>query len=202
MESIFEILKLLDDTIYNHYILSLLIFIFLLYIYASISLPGTIILWVFSGYVFGYFVGYLLSIIFTTLGSFNLYYVSKNYLNRYFKNKFFKYLNKIDNLINDNSYDILIIFRMIPYVPFFIQNISLSFLNISNLKFIIVTFIGLTPIILFATIIGDTITDFNYIKEFQLENLYNKKFIILSIFIILIPIIRIYYFSKKKLSKK
>ena len=202
MESIFEILKLIDVIINDNYFLSFIIYSLILYIYSSFSLPGIMILWAFSGYAYGFYIGYLSSVIITTIGSFNLFYLSKNIYNKKFSNKFSKSINKINNIIKNQSYEILIIFRMLPInAPFFIQNISLSFLNISNIKYIIVTFIGLSPLIIILVLIGDTFTHINSFKNFEFDKLEFNKIFFLIFFILIVLTIRIFYSYKKNKKK-
>ena len=150
----------------------------------------------------GFYIGYLSSVIITTIGSFNLFYLSKNIYKKKFSNKFSKSINKINNIIKNQSYEILIIFRMLPInAPFFIQNISLSFLNISNIKYIIVTFIGLSPLIIILVLIGDTITHINSFKIFEFDKLEFNKIFFLIFFILIVLTIRIFYSYKKNKKK-
>ena len=91
---------------------------------------------------------------------------------------------------------------MLPInAPFFIQNISLSFLNISNIKYIIVTFIGLSPLIIILVLIGDTITHINSFKNFEFDKLEFNKIFFLIFFILIVLTIRIFYSYKKNKKK-
>jgi len=105
---------------------------------------------------------------------------------------------KLENKIKNNSLEILILFRMFPInMPFFIQNVGLSFLNISYINFFISTLIGLTPLVLFAVIIGNNFTQFNELKSFNLDNLLSLNLLIPVFIIFIFLILRIILKNRK-----
>ena len=71
------------------------------------------------------------------------------------------------------------------------QNIALSFLNISIIKYIVVTFLGLSPTIFLMVIIGNTMSQIDNLKDFHLNDLLNSEFIILYILILFVILFRI-----------
>ena len=200
MEFIFEIFFYLDNIVANNYLFSLAIFSLVVYFYATFSIPGIPIIWLFSGYAFGIYIGYLLSAIFTSIGSLNLFILSKTIFHTIFKNKFYKYIKKVDKKIKNDSYEILIMFRLSPInIPFFFQNIVLSFLKISIYKYIITTFIGLSPSILFIVIIGSAISRIDDLRSFDFNELLSKEFIFL--YLIIFCIILLIIIVKNKIKK-
>ena len=121
---------------------SLLFFSLYIFFYSAFSLPGLIVFIVFVGYSLGVFWGFLISIIFSTLGSFCFFIISKHILNKFFFKIFSKYTNKIDFYIKKSTFEYLVIFRIIPGPPLMLQNFFFSTLKISNYKFIFSTLIG------------------------------------------------------------
>ena len=71
----------------------------------------------------------------------------------------------ITKYIAQSTTEYLIVFRLIPGTPLIVQNIVLSLINISSLKFLLTTFIGFTPIIFFSVYIGHKINDIEKIKQ-------------------------------------
>ena len=200
MESIFEIFFYVNNLINNNYLFSLIIFCLSIYIFATLSIPGIGFFWLFAGFVFGIYTGYILSAVFTSLGSLNLFLLSKTIFHNFFRNKFNKYIEKVEKKIKDSSYEILIILRLSPInIPFFFQNVALSFLKISVFKYIITTFIGLSPTILFVVLIGNTMSKFDDLKNFSFYNLLTIDFILLYSLILLIFLVRI--FTKNRFKK-
>ncbi|PPR51114.1 MAG: hypothetical protein CFH20_00800 [Alphaproteobacteria bacterium MarineAlpha5_Bin10] len=198
MQLLFEFLFLIENFVNDYYFFSLIIFSIFIFIYALISFPAIAIVWLFSGYVFGIFIGYILAIIFTATGSLCLFLLSKNIFHSFFKSKFKGSIMKLENKIKNNSLEILILFRMFPInMPFFIQNVGLSFLNISYINFFISTLIGLTPLVLFAVIIGNNFTQFNELKSFNLDNLLSLNLLIPVFIIFIFLILRIILKNRK-----
>ena len=202
MDTIFNFLFVINNLVESNYLISILIYLIFIYFYSFFSLPGMVFIWVFSGFVFGTYLGYLISIIFSVLGFLSLFLVSKfilsSYLYKFFKNK----IIKIEKIIHKSSYEILILFRMLPInFPYLIQNIALSFLNISSLKFIIVTFFGITPIVFFCSLVGNTLEKIKEIKEFSMNDLFTENFIFIFIILIFFIFIRIYFKIKKETKK-
>lgn len=193
MEFIFEIFNYTDQLIINNYIFALLLFCLFIYLYSTFSLPGMLLIWLFSGYAFDVYTAFIISSIFTTLGSLNLFLLSRTIFHSFFKIKFQKYIQKISNKIQKNSYELLIVFRLSPInIPFFLQNVALSFLEISFVKYIVTTFLGLSPTILFITIIGNAMSRIDNLKDFEFNYLLNKDFIILYTLILFIILLRIF----------
>ena len=199
MEFFFEFLLYLKTLINEYYLLSLIIFSLYLFLHSIISLPGIIILWIFSGYAFGIYMGYIISIIFTVFGSFILFILSKTIFHKYFRKYFNNQNQMVENTIKENSYEILILFRMIPInVPFFIQNVGISFLKISSKKYLITTFIGFTPLTFMCSLIGDAIIIFDDIKNVNIKDIISYNFLIIIGIIIFLLFLRIYYKNKKE----
>jgi len=59
------------------------------------------------------------------------------------------------------------------------------------------TFIGFVPLMFFCAYIGSELSNFVELKSFNINSIFNFKFLIILIILILLLIIRI-YFNKKK----
>ena len=191
----------LNDIIYftgENIYLTIIIYSLFLILYATLSLPGLIIFIIFSGYLFGIYIGYLVSIISISFGSLTFFIFSKYFLKRLFYRYYKKYSQNINNYISNSSSEYIIIFRLIPGTPLMVQNIILSFLDISYLKFIVTSILGFSPLVLTCVIIGNKILDYQTINNINEFNVFTYDFIILLFLIILIISIRIYFKYKKK----
>jgi len=180
----------------NYYFSIFLFFIFILF-YSLVSLPGLILFWVFAGFVFGIFLSYVICIISVTIGCFCFFILSKLFFNKFFRKKNIKYLNQIDNFIENSSLEYLIIFRLIPGPPLMMQNLILSFLDISNYKFIFSTFIGITPIMIFSILVGNKLNNLNSVNKISINDIITWDLLLIIFFFIFIIFTRI-FFKKKK----
>ena len=199
MDIIFNFLYFIDDLIKNNLLISILIYSIFIYLYSLFCLPGIVFIWIFLGYSFGIYIGYFLSIIFSVLGFLSIFLISKFFLNSFFYNYFKNHIIKIEKILDNNSYELLILFRMLPInFPYLIQNIALSFLKISSLKFIIVSLIGLSPIIIFCCIIGNTIDRIKEIENVSITNsIVSSNFIYILLILIFFILLRIYFKFRK-----
>ena len=184
----------------NYFISLLLFFIFFTFI-ASISLPGLSILAALSGYIYGIFFGFFAVIFALSLGSFIFFLISKFFLRTIFHKYYNKYSENLSNYIKDSSFEYLIIFRMIPGPPLLLQNILLSILNISAFKFIVSSFIGLTPLNLAVVYIGNKIGNIQNIRNLSTSEIFTWDLILFIFLLILIISIRIIYKKNNKNKK-
>tara|TARA_Y100000590_G_scaffold393130_1_gene471150 strand:+ start:650 stop:1237 length:588 start_codon:yes stop_codon:yes gene_type:complete len=182
-----------DFIIFTNDNLFISIFIFFIFfsLASSISLPGLSVFVALSGYLYGIYLGYLVIIFGLTLGSFVFFIMSKIFLSKLLPKYYSKYSKNLSNYIKESSFEYLIIFRMIPGPPLLLQNILLSILNISYLKFIISSFIGLTPLNLAVVYIGNKINNIQSIKNISFSDIITLDVLIIISLLILVIGIRI-----------
>lgn len=134
-----------------------------------------------GGLLFPPLFGTALVITISSLGSVLPFLVSKKFGRKYIKakiekTKYKKYLDHTDK----NSFMYVLYMRLLPLIPYELQNYIIGFVDISITKFIIVTFIGLLPGTFTLIYLGHTISDVQPIKLVILG--------ILSLFAILLPL--------------
>lgn len=196
MDLLLNFLDYIQANIDNNYIFTLLVFTIFMLLYNSLSIPGGIIFIAATGYFFGTFIGFFISIFSLVLGSFIFFTFSHYFIKKLFSKIIDKYIFNLQKYISNSSIEYLVIFRMIPGPPLFIQNILLSFLKITNIKFFISSFIGFAPIVFVAVFIGNQLKDINNIKYLSMGDIFTWKFFIFIFMLIFFLIIRIFYKRK------
>ncbi len=181
----------------NNFFIALLLYFFFIFFYSVFSLPGLVIFVALSGYLFGIYYSYIISIIAITLGSFFFFLFSKFFFKYFFFNLYQKYSRNIDKYISQSNIEYIIIFRLIPGTPLMLQNLILSILNISTLKFFFATLVGFTPIIFMTGFIGNKIRDIQLIKNISMNDILSRDFIFVILLLIFLLIIRIKYKKNK-----
>lgn len=182
----------------NNFTLFLLLYLFSLIIFFSLSLPGGPVLLISSGFFFGFYIGFLINIIAILIGSYIFIYILKSVFNNVFKLFYLKFSKKLNNLIKHSTYEYLILIRLIAGIPLFIQNLFYSFINISKSKFFISSFFGFSPIILLFSYFGSKFYEIYEIKNFKSSDIISAEFIFFTILLIILIIIRIIYKIKKR----
>ena len=100
----------------DNYFVSILFFFFFLFFYSAISLPGLIVFISISGYLFGMYYGFVISLLSITFGSLVFFFLSKNFFKYFFIQYYEKYAQNINKYISNSSIEYLIIFRFISSV--------------------------------------------------------------------------------------
>ena len=197
LESFFLYINFINQNLENNYLIFFLIYFFSLIFFFSFSLPGGSILLITTGFFFGFYIGFLINIFSILIGSYFFVFFAKNFLKSFFNKLYLKFSKKLNTLIKHSSYEYLIIIRLIQGNPLFIQNLCLSFLNISKTKFIITSFIGFSPAIIIFTYLGSKLLQVYEIKSITYNDIFSNEFIFILILFILFLIFRIIYNYKK-----
>ena len=192
----FFFLDIINSYIQNYYYLSLFIFFLFLLIYFSFSLPGGLILLLASGFFFGFLIGFIINIVSIVLGSLIFFIVSKFLFKNLLKNYYEIYSLKLTNIIKKSSYEYLILLRLIVGAPLFIQNLCLSILNISKVKFIISSSIGFSPFVVIFSYLGNQLSDLIQVKKFNLIEVFTFELLIIFLILIIVILLRIFYKNK------
>ncbi len=198
MEYFFFILDYINIKIENNYFESLIFFFLFLLIYNTFSLPGNGILMASTGFFFGILIGFIISIITIVLGSLLFFLFVSFFLKKIFPYTYAKYSNKINEYISNSSFEYLVIFRMIPGPPLMFQNLILSILKIDKIKFLMTSFLGLSPIAFLCVFIGSKLNNFYGLKTFNISEILSLEYLFFVIVILFFLFIRIIYRKTKK----
>ena len=197
MDFFFLILAYIELNIEINYINALIIFSFYLLLHNSLSLPGSIIAFVASGYFFGLYIGFFISIISLVLGSFVFFVFFSFFLKKIFPKIYNNYSKKITNYIDDSSFEYLILLRLIPGPPLMLQNLLLSILNIKKTLFCLTSLIGFSPIVFVSVFFGNQLNNFNSLKSIAFSDVISLEFIIFISFVFTLIFLKIFYKKKK-----
>ena len=149
-----------------------------------------------TGYFFGLIIGYIISILTLTLGSLIFFMFFSNVIKNYFPENHSRYLQKINNYTNKNSLEYILILRIIPGTPLFLQNLFLASLKIKKSIFFFMSLIGFTPIVFLVVFFGKQLNNLAKFSSFKLADILSVEYFIFLILVFLILFIRIIF--KKK----
>ncbi len=192
IDYILIILNYTQLLIEENYLSALIIYFLFCISFFFLSLPGGLIVTLSSGFFFGFYIGFFINIISITIGSLFFTILSKYFFINYFNKYLSKYTDKLNKIIKKSSYEYLILIRLIFGIPLIVQNLFISTLEISKLKFIISSIIGFTPYFLIFSYAGDRISNLLEIKSFSIKNFFSIEIIIVLIIFFVIIIFRIF----------
>ncbi len=190
---LFNILFNLNDLVNNYYYFAFLIYFIISICFFILSLPGSMIILISSGFFFGFLEGFIINIFSISLGSLIFIKFSKTILNKLFKKYYNKFSDQLNNFIKNSSYEYLILLRLIIGPPLILQNICVSLLNISKTKIFISSFIGFTPLMLLFSYIGSYTSNLIELRSFTFSNIFSPEILFIIGILIILVFLRIYF---------
>ena len=166
----------------QYFFLAIIIFYFVRLFFAIVSIPGSGVLTILGGALFGFWVGVVLTSLSVSLGVLIVFLLTRYALRDFFKERFDKQFKKIDEISKKHGANLLLILRLIEIVPSFIINSFFSFTPMKSITYFWVSFLGMMPGIILFTNAGSQITD---IQNFS--DGVSSKLIISFSALILIP---------------
>ena len=145
LETFFYNLDNIQNFISQNFFLSAFILLVLYSFLILCNFPFASLLTMINGFLFGTWIGGLISLIGGTLGAFGIFIIAKFFFLDFIKSKFLDKYSNIQNYFNQNDLELMILIRIIPGTPFFLQNLILAGLGANNKKFIYTTMFGLAP---------------------------------------------------------
>ena len=197
MDLILYFLDYIQLRIEDNFYFSLIIFISIMILYNSFSLPGNPIFMISAGFFYGIGIGFSVSIIGIVIGSLIFYLFVSFLFKKIFPNFYNKYSYKAHSYLSDSTFGYLIIFRMIPGFPLIVQNLVLTILKIDKLKFIISSIIGFSPLVFAFVYFGKQLNNISKLQKFTISDIFSLEILILIFSIILLISIRIIYVKKR-----
>ena len=198
MEYIYFLFTIFLEYLENNFFIVLFFYFLFMFCYNCFSLPGNLIIFGLSGYMFGVVLGFISSSLAVLCGSYIFFILSRFFLSKIFPNIYKKYSNKINYFISKSTLEYLIIFRIIPGPPIMLQNLCMSLTNISSYKFLLSTLIGVSPLVYIIVFVGNKMNDFNKLKNITINDVLTLDFLIFVGLIIILLFLRIYFRKKKK----
>ena len=107
-----------------------------------------------GGFIFGKWIGTFLVTISLTVGATSLYLVGIYFFYDFLKKKLFLKFQNFHYMFKTNQLSVMIIFRFVGFVPFFLANLLPVIFNINLKNYFFGTFIGILPIIFVIVSLG------------------------------------------------
>lgn len=132
----------------EHYLLTVLGFVFAYVVIVGFSLPGALVATLTGGFLFGTLAGSLFSVTGATLGAAIIFLAARHGLGEKLKERMDASqgsINKIKKGLDENQWSMLFFIRLVPAVPFFVANLIPAFLAVPLYRFVVSTFLGIIP---------------------------------------------------------
>jgi uncharacterized membrane protein YdjX (TVP38/TMEM64 family) len=146
MDSLRENREVLAGFVQENFLLAFLGFIAAYAVLVAISFPGSSILTIVGGFLFGAFTGTLGVVIAATLGATAIFFAAKTAFGESLRAKLGSgKLAKFEEGLKDNELSYLFILRLVPIFPFFLVNVAPALFDVKTRNYMISTFFGIIP---------------------------------------------------------
>jgi uncharacterized membrane protein YdjX (TVP38/TMEM64 family) len=127
----------------NLFYLAVFFFIFTIFWVSLLGFGSPIVL--IGGFIFGKWLGTILIALSLSTGALCLYLMGKYFFYEFLKKNLLFRFKSLEKMFSDNHLIIMIVFRFVGFVPFFIANLLPVIFNINTRNYFFGTFIGLLP---------------------------------------------------------
>ncbi|MBC6441321.1 MAG: TVP38/TMEM64 family protein [Rhodospirillales bacterium] len=163
----------------SNFVVAAILFVVVYAIAAAASLPVASLLTLIGGFLFGWLLGTLFTVIGATTGATILFIAARTSFGEALREKVKPYLGRMEEGFHRDAFSYLLFLRLMPVFPFVVVNLVPAFLGVSTRLFIMTTFIGIIPGSAVFNFIGSGLGDILVSgEEFSLENAVNREIII------------------------
>ena len=148
----------------NNLILLISIFFFITVLWVFLLGFGSPVALI-GGFIFGKWIGTIVVTLSLSIGALCLYIFAKFFLYEFLKEKLFMKFKKLDLMFQKKQLLVMIIFRFVGIVPFFLANLLPVIFNINTKNYLLGTIIGIMPAIFIMVSLGSGINEAIYSFE-------------------------------------
>ena len=194
------LLKNSIDLVNNQFLLSIFLYCSLYIMLVSLNLPLGSLMSILGGFLFGQWVGGLLIVLSSTTGALIVFLTARYFFSGFINKKFFKKIQKLKSHFQKNDIEFMLLIRLVPILPYFVQNLLLAVIGTTVFKFYFTTVIGQLPWSIIYASIGSGVNSLTFEDINLFEEVFNNpKYLFPIIFILLLIMISFYF--RKKISK-
>ena len=197
LQTFFFNLVVIQNFILQNFFISIFIFIISYSFLIMCNFPFASLLSMINGFLFGTWIGGTISIVGGTIGALGVFLIAKFFFLDFIKRKFLNKYSHIEDYFNKNDLELMMLIRIVPGIPFFLQNLILAGLGAHNKKFLYTTLIGLAPWSFIFGSVGQGLEEI-FINKTELNfSLIVQPEYLIPLFFIVFLIIMIILFKKK-----
>ncbi len=140
-----------------HLLLSILTVAGIYIVVVALSLPVATSITLFSGYLFGTFLGGTVVIVSASIGACIIFLVVRYALADWIAGRSHQWLKKLEQGFQENAFNYLLFLRLVPLFPFWVVNVAPALLNMRLRSYFVATFFGIIPGSLVYTALGNSL---------------------------------------------
>jgi uncharacterized membrane protein YdjX (TVP38/TMEM64 family) len=126
-------------------LLALAVFVALYAIAVALSLPGGAVLTITGGFLFGWVLGGVASVIAATLGAAIVFVIAKGALSDVLEARAGPWLSRFREGFHRDAFSYLLFLRLVPVFPFWLVNLAPALLGVPFMTYLVTTILGIIP---------------------------------------------------------
>ncbi|HFC05386.1 MAG TPA: TVP38/TMEM64 family protein [Rhizobiales bacterium] len=154
LNTVAENREYLTNAVATNLWLALLVYATVYAISTALSLPGGALLTIVGGFLFGWLIGGIATIISATIGATIVFLVAKSSLGNFLTQKAGPFARKLADGFNTDAFNYLMFLRLVPVFPFWLINIAPALFDVRLRTYVITTFFGIIPGTMAIAILG------------------------------------------------
>lgn len=111
----------------------------------TLSLPGSSILTMSAGFLFGLYLGTAMAVVCATVGATLLYLIARTSFGEFLRGRALGALQRLKDGFREDTFNYLLFLRLVPLFPFWLINLAAAFLDVPPRTFVAGTFLGIIP---------------------------------------------------------
>jgi uncharacterized membrane protein YdjX (TVP38/TMEM64 family) len=135
----------LQDFVAGHRALAIAVYMLAYIVATALVLPGAALLTVLGGFLFGWWVGGIATVLAATVGATLLFSVARSSFGDVLVRRGKGFVRKLTCGFEEDAFSYLLFLRLVPLFPFFIVNIATALCRVKVRTFVIATFLGIIP---------------------------------------------------------
>jgi uncharacterized membrane protein YdjX (TVP38/TMEM64 family) len=145
LETLVRHREALDAAVADHLAAALAAFVLLYIVVVALSIPGSLVLTVTGGILFGGLLGGAATIVGATLGAVVIFLIAKSAFGEHLARKAGPLAAKLADGFREDAFHYLLFLRLVPVFPFFLVNLVPALAGVRLRPFVAATALGIIP---------------------------------------------------------
>ena len=147
------------------------VFLLLFATVIAVGLPGTAILWLSSGMIFGTVPGAILSVLGATLAAAVTNLLIRTAFGRWLDERAGEARERVRHFLHSGNTFLLVVPRLVPFFPLFVVNVVFSAAGVPRKAYLLSTLFGLIPLATIFANIGSQLSDVSQLSGVRASSL-------------------------------
>ncbi len=124
----------------------------------ALSIPGASLLTILGGFLFGWLVGGLVTVVAATAGATVIFLVARSAIGAPLRSRAGPFLTRLSDGFREDAMSYLLFLRLVPLFPFWLVNIAPAIFDVPLRTYLIASFVGMIPGTFAYTLVGAGLT--------------------------------------------